>query len=137
MDNFWILNISFFYNEFDLFFNDLSCTVVPKHFIAKIHKHQAVNKISFSLYWPTGLIQSRCTSVTCPHLETLFAGGLENFGRRVYRKYWNTSRRFHVCVWLDDFLIFFWVFANEPTVHKGGVSRGRVCGCGSWCWEAL
>ena len=26
----------------------------------------------------------------------------------------------------------FWVFANQPTVHNGGVSRGRLCGCGCW-----
>ena len=27
---------------------------------------------------------------------------------------------------------FFGVFANHSTVHSGGVSRGRVCGCGCW-----
>ena len=26
----------------------------------------------------------------------------------------------------------FWVFANHPAVHNGGVGRGRVCGCGCW-----
>ena len=26
------------------------------------------------------------------------------------------------------------VLANQPTVHSGGVSRGRVCGCSCLCW---
>ena len=30
----------------------------------------------------------------------------------------------------------FWVLGslqfNQPTVHNGGVSRGKVCGCGRW-----
>ena len=26
------------------------------------------------------------------------------------------------------FFLFF--FVNQPTVHSGGVSRGKVCGCG-------
>ena len=26
----------------------------------------------------------------------------------------------------------FWVFANHPAVHIGGVRRGRVRGCGRW-----
>ena len=30
------------------------------------------------------------------------------------------------------FLFCFCVFANQPTVHNGGVSRGRVSGCGCW-----
>ena len=29
-------------------------------------------------------------------------------------------------------ILSFLVFANKPTVHNGGVSRGRVCDCGCW-----
>ena len=39
---------------------------------------------------------------------------------------------------LSFFCLFFFsslcilVFANQPTVHSGGVTRGRVCGCVTW-----
>ena len=38
-------------------------------------------------------------------------------------------------------LIFLWflgsILVNQPTVHSGGISRGRVCGCGRWRkWHA-
>ena len=42
------------------------------------------------------------------------------------------------CCFFNDFLAFefcleLWVFAIQPKfVHNGGVSRGRVCGCGCW-----
>ena len=31
-----------------------------------------------------------------------------------------------------EFLLGLIVFASQPTVHNGGVSRGKVCGCGCW-----
>ena len=33
---------------------------------------------------------------------------------------------------LLNILSGFGVFANQPTLHSGGVSRGRVCVCSSW-----
>ena len=40
-----------------------------------------------------------------------------------------------ICVFYGDFWRFenilgLLVVANQPTVHNGGVSSGRVCGCG-------
>ena len=53
-------------------------------------------------------------------------------GQRAYCLYWYTSRYFQI-LWFNELfwvLTFFWVIANPPTVHNGGVSRGRFCDCG-------
>ena len=36
-------------------------------------------------------------------------------------------------LWCDIFFILCgYVVVNQPTVHCGGISRGRVCGCSRW-----
>ena len=66
-------------------------------------------------------------------LETLLADWLETSGQMKYYKYWLNRRRFDLGTfqWFSKKLGF-WVFAKQPTVHSGGVSRGRVHGCGCW-----
>ena len=51
------------------------------------------------------------------------------FGFRTMRSFSELCNDFF-CVFQN---IWFWVFATHLTVHSGGVSRGRVCGCGV-CW---
>ena len=77
-----------------------------------------------------------CLSV-CPLLETPPPDGLKTSRQRlpillILAKY---KKVFFPLKGLDDFLCFeiflgFGVFSYQPTVHSGGVSRGRVCGFG-------
>ena len=71
----------------------------------------------------------------CAIAEKPLPSGLETSCKRAYRLYWHAF----VLLWFlffndflgfDFILVFFLVCSNQPTVHNGGVSRVRVCGCG-------
>ena len=128
----------------------LQCSVLP-HYSAFLIQNNTVQcfvippngaVFSFSLNWPFGLIQSLgckvCQLYLCLcHRRKLTYRWTGDFWLKEYRLYCHSSRHFwgFVALMIFSVLIFvcFWVFANQQTEpNNGGVSRGRVCGCGCW-----
>ena len=93
-----------------------------------------------SAHWIDLVSKLQGLSVTCPRLETPLPGRLETSGQIVYCYYWHTSRHFNIFtffLWIFVFEFLF-VFANQHTVHTGGVTRGwsvAVAVCVSDRWQ--
>ena len=72
----------------------------------------------FYLHWVNGCFCLRLVQLTLSYKEQIGNIGipLDVFG---------------FCIF-NNFLNFSYGFANQLTVHNGGVYKGRVCGCGCW-----
>ena len=93
-----------------------------------------------SALWANSFSKSRCPNVVCVchrgKLAPRWTGDFRSRSVSLILAYLHSQ----VFCRFDDILRFeektssvFWIFANQPTVHDGGVSRGRVWGCGCWC----
>ena len=98
--------------------------------------------ISFSLHRPSGPIQSLSRDVLKPSVFLCHRGKTRfpvDWRLLVEERIANIGITLDVFgFWLFQifFILYiflgFWFFANQPTVHNGGVSRGMVCCCGCW-----
>ena len=100
----------------------------------------------FSLHWSAKSIQFISRNIRespvclcAPSWKTCFPMDLRLL---IYEHIANLGIPLDIYVFLlfNDFLGWFFfafgVFVNQPTLHNGGVSRWKVCGCGCCCsWQ--